>query len=92
MSDAELGENERMERGSLAQWTKSVIDDLTAAGFVASEYEGFPLAKRPETIEEGVRFLKFHTTQAADRTIYAEGCLFTPAGLKRLVEEKQEPK
>ena len=68
---------------TLPEWTKSIIDELTAAGFETSEYQGFPLVKIPTTHAEGVRFLKFHTTLPADRTMYAEGCLFVPAGSRR---------
>ena len=68
---------------TLEEWTKSIIDELTAAGFEASEYQGFPLVPMPKTQIEGVRFLKFRTTLASDRSIYAEGCLFVPAGSSR---------
>jgi hypothetical protein len=60
--------------------------DLKAAGFEVSEHQGFPLVKCPASMEEGVRFLKFHATLAADRTFYSEGVLFTPPGSRRLAE------
>ena len=71
---------------TLAEWTGAIIAELQAAGFVASEYQGFPLVKRPESIEEGVRLLKFTTTFPADREIYSEGMLFVPVGSRREAE------
>jgi hypothetical protein len=76
---------------TLPEWTKSIIDELTAAGFEAREYKGFPIATIPAGDGmaghlERVRFLKFHTTLAADRRMYAEGCLFSPAGSWREAE------
>lgn len=68
---------------TLQEWTATVIAELTSAGFEVSEYQGFPLVKIPATMQQSVRFLKFNTTLAADRTIYAEGCLFVPAGTNR---------
>jgi hypothetical protein len=73
---------------TLQEWTQSIIDELTAAGFEATTYQGFPLAPMPTTQQEGVRFLKFHTTLAADRRIYAEGCLFVPAGSWREADSR----
>lgn len=69
---------------TLSAWTAAVMEDLRTGGFEVKEYEGFPLAKIPtdKGIEEGVRFLKFKTRYACNRTFYAEGCLFTPAGLR----------
>jgi hypothetical protein len=64
----------------LETWTQLVSQELREAGFEVREYEGFPLAKSPESLEEKVRFLKFKTKVPADRTIYAEGVLFTTAG------------
>ncbi len=63
----------------LQEWTASIIDELKMTGFECSEHQGFPLAKVPDSIAEKVRFLKFRTTFAADRIIYAEGVLFLPA-------------
>lgn len=68
---------------TLDEWTARIIDELKAAGFGASVYQGFPLVAMPSTHEEGVRFLKFKPTLAADRRIYSEGCLLVPAGAWR---------
>ena len=68
---------------TLPEWTKSVMDELRAAGFEVSEYQGFPLVQTPADFQEGVRLLKFHTSLAADRTIYSEGMLYAPAGAAR---------
>jgi|GEM_PF-7097478 len=67
---------------TLQEWTQAVIAELKSAGFEAAEYQGFPMANTPPDAEK-YRFLKFRTTLPADRTIYAEGVLFTPAGLKK---------
>ena len=75
---------------TLPEWTASIIAELRAAGFEASEYQGFPLAQTPRSIAEGVRFLKFHTTLAADRTIYKEGVLFVPAGTRSNHDDVQD--
>ena len=72
---------------TLAEWTGTIIAELHAAGFAATEYQGFPLVKRPESIEEGVRLLKLKTTFPADREIYGEGMLFVPAGSRRAAEQ-----
>jgi hypothetical protein len=73
---------------TLPEWTASVIAELKAAGFEVSEYQGFPLVQRPESLEETVRLLKFETKHfPADRTIYAEGMLFVPAGSRRAAEK-----
>lgn len=76
---------------TLQQWTTIIIAELKANGFEAREYQGFPLVKRPESHEEGVRLLKFSTKQfPADREIYAEGMLFMPAGSRRAAERLKE--
>lgn len=73
---------------TLQEWTMIISAELKAEGFEVSEYQGFPLVKRPESIEEGVRLLKFHTKQfPADREIFAEGMLFVPAGSRRAVDK-----
>lgn len=78
---------------TLEQWTDEIIAELKAAGFDATNHKGFPLVKMPSTHLDGVRFLKFHTTLAADRRIYAEGCLFVPVGAWREAErlERENP-
>jgi hypothetical protein len=65
---------------TLKEWSQSVTDELKAAGFEVSDYQGFPIVPMQATHEERVRFLKFRTTAPSDRRIYAEGCLFIPAG------------
>ena len=76
---------------TLGEWTTIIIAELKANGFEASEYQGFPLVKRPESHEEGVRLLKFFPKQfPADREIYAEGMLFIPAGSRRAAEKLKE--
>ena len=65
---------------TLQEWTTTMCDELKAGGFDVSEYQGFPLVKRPASIEDGVRLLEFHTTYAATRKIYSEGMLFIPVG------------
>jgi hypothetical protein len=72
---------------TLQEWTAEVTSELRAAGFEVSEYQGFPLVKTPTSMSEGARFLKFHTSLAADRRIYSEGCLFVPAGSWREAEK-----
>ena len=71
---------------TLAEWTQTIVEELTAAGFEATTYQGFPIVKMPTTLLDGIRFLEFRTTLAADRRIYAEGCLFAPAGSWREAE------
>lgn len=66
---------------TLAEWTAIVIAEVRAAGFECDEYEGFPLAPRPHTRADSVRLIKLDLSLRADRHIYAEGMLFTPAGL-----------
>ena len=69
---------------SRKEWTSTVTGELKAAGFEVSEYAGFPLVKEPEQIEQSVRLLKFQTSLATERQIYAEGMLFLPAGAWRM--------
>jgi hypothetical protein len=64
----------------LPEWTAKITEELRAAGFHPTEYRGFPLMKLPEGHFEIVRLLKFRTSLAADRRIYAEGMIFIPAG------------
>jgi hypothetical protein len=80
---------------TLAEWTKTVTDELKAAGFEVAEYQGFPLVKPSMSggIDghlERVRLLKFTTTVACDRSIYAEGMIFLPAGSNELMRERAE--
>jgi hypothetical protein len=65
---------------TLDQWTKDIKADLTAAGFEVTEYQGFPLVKRPARWDDGVRLLKFVPCYSCEKRIYAEGMLFVPAG------------
>ena len=74
----------------LPEWTRAVIEELAAAGFEVREHDGFPLAIVPKTHAEIVRFLKFQPSLGADRTICAEGALFTPAGARAWVDRKKE--
>jgi hypothetical protein len=71
---------------TLQEWTAEVMAELKAAGFEVSEYQRFPFVKAPTSMQEGVRLLKFTTSLAADRTLYAEGMLFVPAGSAREAE------
>jgi hypothetical protein len=57
-----------------------VIEELHAAGFKARDYQGFPLMTMPKAQADVLRLLKFRTSVAADRRIYAEGMLFVPPG------------
>lgn len=66
----------------LQEWTKSVSDELKAAGFEVSEWNGLPMAQPPKEHLECVRFLKFRTTLPADRRMYAEGTVFVPPELR----------
>lgn len=68
---------------TLQEWTAQVVADLREAGFHVEEYEGFPLAPMPGSVDETVRLLKFTTSLATDRFIYKEGMLFVPGGLGR---------
>jgi hypothetical protein len=75
----------------LTQWTATVIANLKAAGFEVSEYQGFPLVNRPESLEETERLLNFSVIGfPADRTIYAEGMLFVPAGSAAAAEQLRQ--
>jgi hypothetical protein len=64
---------------TLDEWSNQITGELVAAGFSVSLYEGFPLVKQPEQLDEKVRLLKFRTSLRADRLVYAEGMLFAPA-------------
>jgi len=75
---------------TLPEWTATIIAELRSAGFEASEYAGLPLAQDPGTIAEKIRFLKFRTSLAADRTIYKEGVLFVPAGTRTNHDDVQD--
>jgi hypothetical protein len=65
---------------TLEQWTKDVKASLSAAGFDVSEYQGFPLVKRPPNWDDGLRLLKFEPCYPCAKRIYAEGMLFVPFG------------
>lgn len=41
---------------TLEEWTKTITDELTAAGFTVNTFEGFPLVANPETLEEKSTF------------------------------------
>ena len=78
---------------TLQEWTMIISAELRAEGFEVIEVYGFPVVKRPESLEESVRLLKFHTKQfPADREIFAEGMLFAPAGSRRAAEEIEKAK
>lgn len=68
---------------TLQEWTAAVSAELKTAGFEVSEYQGFPLVKRPPLFEDGVKLLKLKLSLATDRRIYAEGMLFVPYGSPR---------
>jgi hypothetical protein len=70
---------------NLAEWTAAVSAELKGAGFDVSEYLGFPLVRPPESHLERVRLLKFKTSAACERTIYAEGMIFMPIGSSAIV-------
>jgi hypothetical protein len=61
-------------------WASEIRGKLTEAGFTVDEYQGLPIVKIPESHPETVRLLKFAQTVGCNRTIYAEGMLFHPAG------------
>jgi hypothetical protein len=63
-------------------WASEVHTKLTGAGFTVEDYQGFPIVKIPETHAETVRLLNFAETVGCNRTIYAEGMLFHPAGMR----------
>lgn len=80
------------EMTRLAAWSEQITKELAAAGFAVSDYQGFPLVKRPAAFQDGVRVLEFRTSMPCDRTIYAEGMLFSPAGAKREAQRLSEQK
>jgi hypothetical protein len=70
----------------VAAWTAQVKNEYAAAGFEVSEFSGFPLVKRPETLAATVKLLKFRASLPTESRIYAEGMILMPAGTSRLVE------
>lgn len=66
---------------TLKEWGAVVSSDLAQAGFDVGQYGEFPIVKRPASMEETVRLIKFRTVLPAEKRIYAEGMLFVPAGL-----------
>lgn len=70
-----------------AEWTAAITEELRTAGYEVRELSGFPLVTVPKEHHAIVAFLKFRTTLAADRRMYAEGCLFLPAGSSVLFRE-----
>lgn len=66
---------------ALKKWQADLIKELTDAGFVVKEHCGWPLVETPESFDGKLKLLKWKGTPA-NRTIYAEGVLFTPPGLK----------
>jgi hypothetical protein len=68
---------------TLEEAVKDISDELRAAGFQVSDYQGFPLAQTNlaegmDAHMERVRLLKFRTRIPCDRRIYAEGMIFIP--------------
>jgi len=72
---------------NLAEFTATLIKELKDAGFDVSEHAGFPIVKRPEKLEDGVRLLKFATSIPCERHIYAEGMIFFPFGTGNLMKQ-----
>ncbi len=70
---------------TLPEWTAAVSNELTEAGFEVEIRAGLPLVKIPKTHLEIVRFLKFKTTLAADKRLYAEGALFLPITVRGML-------
>jgi hypothetical protein len=69
---------------TLPEWTQQLKDELTREGFEVSDYQGFPLVKKPKSFSETVRLLDFQTSLDADRRIYGEGMLFLPAVIREV--------
>jgi hypothetical protein len=77
---------------NLPEWTAQVIAELKAAGFDATEHQGFPLMKMPETHFQIVRLLKLRLSVGTDRRIYAEGMIFVPPGAWQKAVELERAK
>jgi hypothetical protein len=58
--------------------TKQITDELTAAGFSVTEFQGFPLVAVPESLAETRRLLEFETSFLCRREIWAEGLILIP--------------
>lgn len=85
---ADRTSGDRISRGGFKdsmkfeQWSDEISADLTAAGFRVEKYNGFPLVKRPDTMHETVRLLKFQCRYAVIRRIYDVGMIFLPDGTR----------
>jgi len=75
---------------NIEEWSNDVMTELRAAGFEVTLHHGFPLVTPPPFLDGKVKLLKFKASRPADRSIYAEGVLFYPAGTERLMRAVKE--
>ena len=75
---------------TLAQWTRQIVQELTAAGFPVSEFEGFPFVDAEKLRAGGgsevKRFIDFKFSLAVQVRLYSEGAIVTPAGAAILAQ------
>lgn len=67
---------------TLEDWTADVIEDLRLAGYTVENHDGFPLATdKPSALglKRSTALLEFQARYPANRAVYAEGVLFSPA-------------
>ena len=66
------------------EWAAALTAELRGAGFVVTDFNGFPMVEMPPTMADSVKLLKWVSVSLPHvKNIYAEGMLFTPERIHR---------